>query len=154
MKKKGNNAGFFWRSAKNIQLCRLINNLIKEGIQVLMKILVCEDNKLTTRTISVVLAKEGYKTEVAEDGNVAISMLEKNTYDLLIIDIHLPFHSGLELVRYVRTNLNRETPVIILSAFSDPQMKRQAKELGISEYIIKPFNPADLVLKIRAILNN
>lgn len=129
-------------------------NLISEGFKVLMKILICEDNKLTTKTISVVLAKEGYETEVAEDGNVAISLLEKNVYDLLIIDIHLPFHSGLELVRFVRTNLKRETPVIILSAFSDPQMKRQAKELGISEYIIKPFNPADLVIRIRSALNN
>lgn len=119
-----------------------------------MKILICEDNKLALKTISVVLSKEGYKTEGAEDGSVAISMLEKNEYDLLIIDIHLPFHSGLELVKYVRSELKLKTPVIILTAFSDPQMRRQAKELGISDYIVKPFNPVDLIQKIRAVLNN
>jgi len=118
-----------------------------------MKILICEDNPMAMRTLSVVLEREGYDADVADDGNVGIEMLQKNEYDLLVIDIHLPYRSGLELIKYVRTDQGKDTPVIILTAFSDNQMQRQAGELGISDYIVKPFNPVDLVTKIKSILN-
>jgi DNA-binding response OmpR family regulator len=119
-----------------------------------MKILICEDNKIALKTTSAILNREGFKTDFAGDGNVARSKLEQETYDLILIDIHLPFHSGLELVKYLRSDLGKKTPVIILTAFSDPQMQKQARELGINEYIIKPYNPSFLVSKIREALNN
>jgi DNA-binding response OmpR family regulator len=84
---------------------------------------------------------------------VAIEFLQRNDYDLLVVDIHLPYRSGLELVKFVRSDQGKETPVIILTAFSDHQMQRQAGELGINDYIVKPFNPADLVARIKTILN-
>jgi DNA-binding response OmpR family regulator len=118
-----------------------------------MKILICEDNPMAMKTLSVVLEREGYKADVADDGNVGIEMLQKNDYDLLVVDIHLPYRSGLELIKFVRSEQGKDTPVIILSAFSDNQMQRQAGELGISDYIVKPFNPVDLVAKIKSILN-
>ena len=74
-------------------------------------------------------------------------------YDLLVVDIHLPYRSGLELVKFVRSDQGKDTPVIILTAFSDHQMQRQAGELGISDYIVKPFNPAELVSRIKSILS-
>jgi len=104
------------------------------------------------KTLSYVLEKEGYELEQAEDGKEALTLLQKSVYDLLIVDIHLPFRSGLELTRYVRSELKLKTPVIVLTAISDPQMQRQAGELGISGYIVKPFNPADIVILIRSIL--
>jgi DNA-binding response OmpR family regulator len=118
-----------------------------------MKILICEDNPMAMKTLSVVLEREGYDADVADDGNVGIEMLQKNDYDLLVVDIHLPYRSGLELIKFVRSDQRKDTPVIILTAFSDNQMQRQAGELGISDYIVKPFNPVDLVTKIRSILN-
>src|SRR5512133_1646280 len=118
----------------------------------LMKILICEDNKMASRTISVVLEREGYQTMTAEDGNLAIGMLNNNNYDLVIVDIHLPYHSGLELVKYLRSDLQKKTPVLILSAFSDAQMQKQAGELGVNGYIIKPFNPDELVRMIRSVI--
>jgi two-component system, OmpR family, alkaline phosphatase synthesis response regulator PhoP len=118
-----------------------------------MKILICEDNPMAMKTLSVVLEREGFSADVAEDGNKAIFLLQKNNYDLLVVDIHLPYRSGLELVKYVRSDQGKDTPVIILTAFSDHQMQRQAGELGISDYIVKPFNPVDLVSKIKSILN-
>lgn len=116
-----------------------------------MKILICEDNKLALKTMAVVLEREGYQAEVAQDGSIAISMLEKNDYDLVIIDIHLPYHSGLEIVKHLRSDLGKTTPVIAVTAFSDIQVQKQARELGINEYITKPFNPSDLVAKIKMI---
>jgi DNA-binding response OmpR family regulator len=118
-----------------------------------MKILICEDNPMAMRTLSVVLEREGFEADVAEDGNEGMELLQKNDYDLLVIDIHLPYRSGLELIKFVRSDQGKDTPVIILSAFSDNQMQRQAGELGISSYIVKPFNPVDLVTRIKSILN-
>lgn len=119
-----------------------------------MRILICEDNKLALKTISVVLKREGYESVTVENGNDAIALLENNLYDMVIVDIHLPYHSGLELVEYLRSGLKLKTPVLIVTAFSDPQMQRQAAELGIDGYIVKPFNPTDLINKIKTILKN
>ncbi len=117
-----------------------------------MKILICEDNPLAMRTLSVVLEREGFQTDTACDGNEAIEYLQKSDYDLLVVDIHLPYRSGLELVKFVRSEQEKDTPALILTAFSDPQMQRQAKELGIQGYMVKPFDPADLIARIRSIL--
>ena len=117
-----------------------------------MGILICEDNKLAMKTLSVILEREGYKTETAVDGSEAIMLIQKKIYDLILVDIHLPYHSGLELVRYLRSDLKKETPVLIVTAFSDPQMQKQAGELGINGYVVKPFNPSDIIRQIRAIL--
>jgi len=118
-----------------------------------MRILICEDNKLASKTLSVVLSREGFKTDSAEDGNKAILLLQENLYDMVVVDIHLPFHSGLELIKFMRSDLKSKTPVLIVTAFSDPQMQKQAGELGIDGYIVKPFNPSDLIQKVREILN-
>jgi len=117
-----------------------------------MRILICEDNKLAMKFFSVVLEKEGYKVDSAEDGNIAIAFLQKIIYDLVVVDIHLPFLSGLELVKFLRSDLKQKTPVLIVTAFSDPQMQRQAAELGIDGYIVKPFNPSDLIQQVKSIL--
>lgn len=117
------------------------------------EILICEDNKLTLKTIKVVLEKQGYNTEAAVDGNEAMSLLLKKNYSLVIVDIHLPFHSGLELISYLRRDLRKTTPILIVSAFSDPQMQKQAAEFGIEGYVTKPFNPVELVEKVSLLLN-
>jgi len=118
-----------------------------------MGILICEDNKLAMKTLSVILEREGFTINTATDGNEAIELLKKKTYDMLLVDIHLPYHSGLELIRYLRSDLGKKTPVLIVTAFSDPIMQKQAGELGIDGYIVKPFNPADIIQQIRSILN-
>src|SRR5665648_1255513 len=99
-----------------------------------MKILICEDNPIALKTLSVVLERAEFETNSAIDGNEAMGFLQNNEYDLLLIDIHLPYHSGLELVKFVRSELGKDTPVLILTAFSDPQMQSQAKELGCLLY--------------------
>jgi DNA-binding response OmpR family regulator len=117
-----------------------------------MRLLVCEDNKLVIKTLSVVLERDGFQVDLAEDGNVAFDLLHKTVYDLILVDIHLPFHSGLEIIKYLRSDLKQNTPVFVLTAFSDLEVQRQAGELEINGYMVKPFNPADLLIKIRSIL--
>ena len=115
-----------------------------------MKILICEDNQLALKAISVVLEREGFDPVTVNDGNKAIEVLRKTDFDVVIVDIHLPYHSGLEVIRFLRTELKKQTPVLIVSAFSDPQVQRQAGEMKVSGYITKPFDPQDLIRKIRA----
>lgn len=103
-------------------------------------------------TLSFILEKEGFKPDTAEDGNKAITLMKQTVFDLILMDIHLPFHSGLELIKYLRSDLKMNTPVLVLTAFSDPQMQDQAAELGISGYIVKPFDPSDLIRRIFSIL--
>jgi len=117
-----------------------------------MSILICEDNRLAKKTLSVVIERMGYETETAEDGIEALRLLQEKVYDLIIVDIHLPYHSGLEIVKYLRSDLKKKTPVLIVTAFSDHQVQQQAGELGINGYIVKPFNPSDLIEKIKTIL--
>ena len=106
------------------------------------------------RALAVFLSKEGFETVNAVDGNEAMHLLNTNEYDLVLVDIHLPYHSGLELIRHLRSDLKKKTPVIVVSAFSDPQIQRQAYELGINDYIVKPVDPTSLIEKIRTVLKN
>ena len=116
------------------------------------KILICEDNQLAVNLLSFLMEKEGFKSDTAEDGNMALTLLQKTVYDLILMDIHLPFHSGLEVIKYLRSDLKMKTPVLVLTAFSDLQVQHQAAELGISGYVVKPFNPSDLIRQINLIL--
>ena len=117
-----------------------------------MKILICEDDQLAMNILSFIMEKEGFKSDTAEDGNKALILLQKTVYDLILMDIHLPFHSGLEVIKFLRSDLKMKTPVLILTAFSDLQTQRQAGELGTSGYIVKPFDPTDLIRQINFIL--
>jgi DNA-binding response OmpR family regulator len=58
------------------------------------------------------------------------------------------------LIRHLRSDLKKKTPVIVVSAFSDPQVQRQAHELGIDDYVVKPIDPTSLIEKIRTLLRN
>jgi len=117
------------------------------------KILICEDNLLVLRALSVVLEREGFDPVAVSDGNKAIAMLKSTEFGLVIVDIHLPYHSGLEVIGYLRTELRKQTPVLIVTAFSDPQVQRQAAEMKVSGYITKPFNPDDLIKQVKNALN-
>lgn len=104
------------------------------------------------KTLSVVLERDGFEVDSAEDGNKALTFLQNTVYDMIIVDIHLPYFSGLELIKYLRSDLKLKTPVLVVTAFSEPHMQQQAGELGIDGYITKPFNPMDLLQKIGSIL--
>ena len=117
-----------------------------------MRILICEDNKLSSLVISTMLKRKGYIVEIASDGNEALEKINGAIPDLLITDIHLPYHSGLELVRYLRNEKVSNIPVIIVTAFSDPHVQENAWELGISDYFVKPLDNEALVSKIESLL--
>ncbi|MCJ7717792.1 MAG: response regulator [Anaerolineales bacterium] len=116
-----------------------------------MRILVCEDNLITLKTIAFSLAKKGHEVLKAEDGDQGIEFLDNENIDLLITDINMPYTKGLELVRYVNTQLETKIPVIIISGITLDETKDHAKELGAIGYLTKPFDPEVLIKMVQSI---
>ena len=116
-----------------------------------MKILVCEDNILTLRTVEFALKKAGYEVIKAEDGDQGIKILDDQKVDLVITDINMPYTKGLELVRHVNTKLEKKIPVVIISSISLKETKDHAIELGAEGYLTKPFDLKALIDMIKSL---
>lgn len=105
-----------------------------------MKVLVCEDNTLTLRSIEYALKKAGYEVSKALDGEQGIRILNEEEIDLVITDINMPYTKGLELVRHVNTKMKRKIPVIIITGITLEETRDHAKELGASGFLTKPLD--------------
>ena len=114
-----------------------------------MRILVCEDNNLTLRSIELALEYADYEVVKASDGREGISILEKEEMDLLITDINMPYSLGLELVRYVNTQMKNKIPVIIVTGITQKETEVHAMELGAQCYLKKPLDLEVLVDKVK-----
>jgi two-component system, NtrC family, nitrogen regulation response regulator NtrX len=113
------------------------------------KILLAEDNLLTKRTIGLFLRDEGYEVDEAEDGALALSLLEQSDYDLVLSDIAMPHVNGLDLLERAKT-LAPGTPVLLMTAYSP--MQAEVKSRGAADFILKPFLLEDLLRKVREVL--
>ena len=109
-----------------------------------MRILVCEDEILTLKTIEFTLIREGHEVIEASDGDQGIKVLQEESVDLLITDINLPYAKGLELLRFINKRPEPRVPVIILSGITLDETRNHALELGAIGYLTKPFDPAEL----------
>ena len=88
----------------------------------------------------------------AIDGREAKNLLRQEDFDLVITDIHMPFHSGLEITTFIRNELKKDTPIIVLSAEGLEDTVLQAFEIGANDFITKPFSSAELVVRVKRIL--
>jgi two-component system response regulator VicR len=114
------------------------------------KVLVIEDEELMIKALEFRLKKDGYEVDLARDGAQGIEMLSKNSYDLVITDLMMPFVSGLEVVSHIKSNpMIKDTPVIILSSIGLERVIMEAFELGVDDFITKPFNLGELVIRIK-----
>lgn len=114
------------------------------------KILVVDDEPNIVELITYNLKKEGYQVTNALDGSVAWELLEKNGYDMVLLDIMLPGMDGLSLCRKIREKSN--VPVMMISAKIEEFDKVLALELGADDYMTKPFSVRELVARVKAIL--
>ncbi len=118
-----------------------------------MKFLICEDDLSILSLIDFKIRKSGLGEVVkATDGRQARQHLLNEDFDFLITDIHVPFLSGLELVSFIRNDLKKSMPIIVLSVEELEETVLQAFELGADDYVVKPFSPSELVLRINRIL--
>ena len=97
------------------------------------------------------LRKQGFTSELAEDGKQAIEMLQKEIPDLIVADIMMPYVTGLQLISHVRNELKSNVPIIIISALDDDDTVLEAFRLGANDFIAKPFKPNELILRIKRI---
>ena len=119
------------------------------------KILICEDNEALLSLIRFKLLRAGYKgCVVADDGKKAKQLLAETEFDLVVTDIHMPFVSGMELATFIRIDQKRSTPIIMLSAEGVESTVLQGFDLGVDDFITKPFSPQELVVRIKKLLGH
>lgn len=112
------------------------------------KILVCDDDKDIVEAIDIYLTQEGYEVLKAYDGDEAIKVLKRNEVDLLIMDVMMPRLDGIRATLKIRENMS--LPIIILSAKSEDADKILGLNIGADDYMTKPFNPLELVARIKS----
>ncbi len=113
-----------------------------------MNILVCDDDREIARAIGIYLSNEGYTILTAYNGRDALQLLETEDIQLVIMDIMMPGMDGLEATMKIREKKN--IPIIILSAKSEDYDKINGLNVGADDYITKPFNPMELVARVRS----
>lgn len=112
------------------------------------KILVCDDDKDIVEAIDIYLTQEGYEVLKAYDGDEAIKVLKRNEVDLLIMDVMMPRLDGIRATLKIRENMS--LPIIILSAKSEDADKILELNIGADDYMTKPFNPLELVARVKS----
>lgn len=112
------------------------------------KILVCDDDKEIVEAIDIYLTQEGYEVLKAYDGQEALKVLNANDVDLLVIDVMMPRLDGIRATLKIREENN--IPIIILSAKSEDADKILGLNVGADDYVTKPFNPLELVAKVKS----
>lgn len=113
-------------------------------------IAVVDDHRDIRDLVGKYLTQQGYRVSVAESGEALRRLLEKGAPDLVVLDIMMPGEDGLTVCRQLRTTT--ELPVIFLTAMADGTDRIVGLELGADDYITKPFNPRELLARIRAVL--
>lgn len=115
-----------------------------------LSVLIVDDDRELAQMLTEYLGAEGFTTEVAHDGNTALTRLNAGKYDLVILDVMLPSLNGFDVLRSLRQTLS--VPVIMLTAHGTDVDRIVGLELGADDYLPKPFNPRELVARIRAVL--
>jgi two-component system, OmpR family, copper resistance phosphate regulon response regulator CusR len=115
------------------------------------RILLIEDEPKIADSLKMGLTEDGYYVETAYDGNIGWKLFQQNNYDIIILDINLPGINGYDLCRQMR-NKNTQVPIIMLTALNSLNDKIEGYDSGADDYIIKPFEFRELLMKIRVLL--
>ena len=118
-----------------------------------MKLLICDDDSIALRALDFQFKKDGFEIFKANNGRDAEKILEGNSdIDVLIVDIYMPMMSGLELITYVRKTLQRDIPIVVVSAVNLEDTILHAFELGANSYLTKPVNLEELSKRVKHLL--
>lgn len=115
-----------------------------------MKILLVEDEERLASFIRKGISAEGYEVTVAYDGRTGLSLFRKDIYDIIILDVNLPQLNGFELCRLIRSE-NEDVPVLMLTALDSMADKSDGFNAGADDYLAKPFEFQELLLRLRAL---
>jgi two-component system alkaline phosphatase synthesis response regulator PhoP len=110
------------------------------------RILIVDDDEMVLMALGELLKPEGYEVHTVSSGQEALERLDKNAYDLLMLDIIMPEMDGFELCRRIREkDVHRETPIVFLTAKSQEQDRAQGIEAGANLFLSKPISPDKLL---------
>lgn len=115
-----------------------------------MRILAVDDDRNNLKMVAFLLSEEGYDVLTADDGVKGLHLVETESPDLVILDVMMPQMDGLEVCRRIRQAM--DVPIIILSAKGETTDKVLGLELGADDYLPKPFEPSELLARVRAVL--
>ncbi len=116
------------------------------------KVLVVDDEDALRTVLSGELTSEGYDVGTAADGDDAISTLQKQTFDLILLDIKMPRMHGFEVLKFVKEK-HPETKVVMLTGFADLKNAIESKKLGAEDFVSKPYDLVDLLTTIERVLS-
>ncbi len=116
------------------------------------KILVVDDEDALRTVLSGELVSEGYEVRTASDGDEAISGLQKETFDLVLLDIKMPRVNGFEVLKFIKEK-HPKTKVVMLTGFADLKNAIESKKLGAEDFVSKPYDLVDLLTTIERVLN-
>jgi DNA-binding response OmpR family regulator len=115
-------------------------------------ILVVDDEASVVEVVALYLRREGFSVRLARDGREALAAVRERLPALVVLDVMLPQVDGLEIVRRLRQNPTADVPIILLTARSQETDRIYGLELGADDYVTKPFSPAELVSRVKAVL--
>lgn len=115
------------------------------------RILVVDDEEIIRESLSYILKKEGFYVEEAANGKIALDKFRENSFDLVITDLEMPVMKGVELMEQVKT-LNVQTAIMVITAFGSLETAISALRNGASDYILKPVEFDELIIKVRKLL--
>ena len=116
-----------------------------------MKILIVDDEDLIRSVIKEYCSNSNYETEEASSGKEALELLKTKDYDLMVLDIMMPEMNGYELIKELR-DANYNTPILIITAKEDIEDKRVGFSLGADDYMVKPINIDELIMRVKSLL--
>jgi CheY-like chemotaxis protein len=117
------------------------------------KVLVVEDNLINQDLFQEIIELWGFKVDTANNGKIAIEKIKEKNYDVVLMDIQMPGMDGYETTKYLRTILKKEMHIIAMTAHAFKGEEEKCFEVGMNEYISKPFDPAELHSKILSVVN-
>ena len=132
----------------------IINNIpVDLSSNKILKVLVVEDNKINQIVTEKVLKKNNYVCTLVDDGFQALKILEKESFDIILMDINMPLMNGFETSKRIRLN-DQETPIVALTAFDKEEITEEAISAGINDIIVKPFDPIKLFKVMNVLITN
>jgi two-component system, chemotaxis family, chemotaxis protein CheY len=117
------------------------------------RILAVDDSPSMREMVRIALDSAGFDVAQAVDGRQALGMAREASYDLVLSDVNMPQMNGIELIRALRAEKGyRHTPILMLTTEASTERKREGKQAGATGWIVKPFDPAQLVATMQSVL--
>lgn len=116
-----------------------------------MKLLIVEDEPKVAAFLNQGLSEQGFETDVVYDGQMGLKMAQRNSYDIILLDVIVPYINGIELCKSIKES-QPNVPIIMLTALGTTDDKLSGFDAGADDYLVKPFEFKELLARIRALL--